>query len=112
MRSNRANQLSPGTPARPLRCRPTNHERTQLPMTNRKPVIVLATAAALASASLVLSASAQTTPPPSPTAPPAAKPEPAPMPQAQKPTPRPDDKSATNPAKANPLLGLAVFSSD
>ena len=27
-------------------------------------------------------------------------------------TPRPTDKSATAPAKANPLIGLAVFSSD
>jgi PRC-barrel domain protein len=80
-------------------------------MTILKPLIVLTTAAALTGAAL-LSASAQTTPPPSPTTPPAAKPEPAPLPPAQKPAPRPDDKSATNPAKANPLVGLAVFSSD
>ena len=85
----------------------------------RKSVRLLAAAAAISGASL-LPATAQQTPPPSPTTPPAAtKPEPAPMPQtspATRPTdpamtPR-TDKSVTAPAKANPLIGLAVFSSD
>jgi hypothetical protein len=84
-----------------------------------KPVRLLAAAAVISGVSL-LPAIAQQTPPPSPTTPPpAAKPEPAPMPQtspATKPsdpamTPR-TDKSVTAPAKANPLIGLAVFSSD
>jgi hypothetical protein len=65
----------------------------------------------------LLSAMAQT-PPPAPSSPPAAtKPDTAPMPPtgpAQRPSavPRPGDKSATSPAKVNPLVGLAVFSSD
>jgi hypothetical protein len=35
-----------------------------------------------------------------------------PPPAAQKPAPTPGDKSATAPAKADPLMGLSVFSSD
>ena len=81
-----------------------------------EPVRIAAIAALLASVPL-LSASAQTAPKPSPAQPPAAtKPETAPMPQtdpAQKPSATPTDKSAKSPAaKANALVGLAVFSSD
>jgi PRC-barrel domain len=90
-------------------------------MTMRKSVRLLAAATVISGAAL-LPASAQQTPPPSPTSPPAATtPDPAPMPPASRPTappekpaltPRPSDKSVTAPAKANPLIGLAVFSSD
>ncbi len=89
-------------------------------MSRLKPVRLLGAVVVLASAPL-LSLSAQTPPPsapPSPSSPPAAtKPQTAPMPQtnpsARPTTPaRPDDKSATSPAKVNPLVGLAVFSSD
>ena len=75
-----------------------------------RPVLVLTALAALAGAPLV-SASAQTNPPVSPTSPPASKPDLA-TPPAQKPAATPTDRSAANPSKANPLLGLAVFSSD
>ena len=94
-------------------------------MSTFRPARLLATAAILAGIP-VLSLSAQTTPPaPSPTSPPAAtKPDLVPMPQtgpatrpadpADKPAigPRSGDKSVTAPAKVNPLIGLAVFSSD
>jgi hypothetical protein len=84
-----------------------------------KPVRLLGAVAVLASIPL-LSVAAQTqAPTPSePATPPAAtKPDTAPLPPtgpAQKPviTPRSTDKSATAPAKVNPLVGLAVFSSD
>jgi sporulation protein YlmC with PRC-barrel domain len=58
-------------------------------------------------------AMAQTqTPPPASTTPPASKPAPAPGPAAHPTTPAPGtNKSATAPTK-NPLIGLAVFSSD
>ena len=91
-------------------------------MATLKPVRLLAAATVLAG--IPLSVSAQTTPPPSPTAPPAATKPDTPMPQtgpatrpvdpAEKPalTPRSGDKSATAPAKVNPLVGLAIFSSD
>jgi sporulation protein YlmC with PRC-barrel domain len=88
------------------------------------PVRLLAAATLITGAAL-LPASAQQTPPPSPTSPPAAtKPDPAPTPPASPATrpndpaksptmpPRSPDKSATAPAKANPLIGLSVFSSD
>jgi hypothetical protein len=75
------------------------------------PVRLLAAATLITGATL-LPASAQQTPPPSPTSPPAAtKPDPAPTPPAAT-APRSPDKSATAPAKANPLIGLSVFSSD
>ena len=94
-------------------------------MSTFRPARLLATAAILAGIPL-LSVSAQTTPPsPSPASPPAAtKPDLAPMPQtgpATKPAdpakspataPQSGDKSATSPAAVNPLVGLAVFSSD
>jgi hypothetical protein len=92
-------------------------------MTTIRSVRLLAAVTILAGIPL-LSASAQTTPP-SPASPPAAaKPDPAPMPQtgpATRPadpverpavSPRSGDKSATSPAKVNPLVGLTVFSSD
>jgi len=84
-----------------------------------KPIRLLGAATVLATVPL-MSVMAQT-PPPSdtqPSTPPAAtKPETAPLPPigpAQRPvtTPRPTDKSVTAPAKANPMIGLAVFSSD
>ena len=80
-------------------------------------------AAAIVSSAAALSAAAQTqTPPPEtqPSTAPAAKPEPAPTPTppAMKPTEPPKsptmpstDKQSAAPAK-NPLIGLAVFSSD
>ncbi len=92
-------------------------------MATLKPVRLLAAATVLAGIPL-LSVSAQTTPPSSPTSPPAATKPDTPMPQtgpatrpadpAEKPalTPRTGDKSATAPAKVNPLVGLAIFSSD
>jgi hypothetical protein len=75
--------------------------------------------AVVAIASFPLLASAQQSPPSStPTAPPAAtQPAPTPPPAAKpstepmSPATRPSDKSATAP-KADPLIGLAVFSSD
>jgi hypothetical protein len=92
-------------------------------MSTLRPVRLLAAVTILAGIPL-LSVSAQT-PPPSPTSPPAAtKPDAVPMPQtgpatrpadpAEKPAvaPRSGDKSATAPAKVNPLVGLTVFSSD
>jgi PRC-barrel domain protein len=93
-------------------------------MATLKPVRLLAAATVLAGVPL-LSVSAQTPPPPSPTSPPAAtKPDTPAMPQtgpatrpadpAEKPAmaPRSGDKSATSPARVNPLVGLAIFSSD
>jgi len=89
----------------------------------RKP-LRLAGAAVLLASVPILSASAQTqSPPPAPSTPPAAtKPDATPpsgpatkpteMPNKPATAPRPNDKSATAPAKANPLIGLAVFSSD
>jgi PRC-barrel domain len=92
------------------------------PMSTFRPVRLLAAVTILAGAPL-LSASAQTAPQ-TQTPPAATKPDPAPMPQtgpATRPTdpvekpaiaPRSGDKSAASPAKVNPLVGLAVFSSD
>ena len=78
-------------------------------MLTLRPAVLLIATAVIAGAPL-LSAHAQTTPPSS--APPAAtKPTPAPMPQTP-PAQRPSDKSAASPTKANPLIGLSVFSSD
>jgi hypothetical protein len=71
-------------------------------------------AAVLVSAPL-LQASAQTTSPnPPPATTPAPPPESGPMNRSADPpvVPRSSDKSATEPAKVNPLIGLAVFSSD
>lgn len=83
-------------------------------MITLKLVRLAAAAAVMAGAPLL--ASAQTPPPPTPSQPPAAtKPDAAPMPQtgpAQRPPTTPGDKSATSPAKVNPLVGLTVFSSD
>jgi hypothetical protein len=81
-------------------------------MTILKPILLLAALAALAGTPL-LSASAQTQPAPAPTTtpPPASKPETMPAPPAQKPAPVPGDRTTTAP-KADPLVGLAVFSSD
>ena len=73
-----------------------------------------AIAAVLVSAPL-LQASAQTTSPnPPPATTPAPLPEAGPMNRSADPpvVARPSDKSATAPAKVNPLIGLAVFSSD
>jgi hypothetical protein len=78
--------------------------------------LVRALAAAAFLASVPLVASAQTQPPPATTPPPSAtKPDatPNPMPPATRPTPpAPNNKSATAPAKANSLVGMAVFSAD
>jgi len=60
---------------------------------------------------LAASAQTQAPSPPSPSAPaPAARPEQAPMPQAA--SPSTPGKSATAPREANPLIRMAVFSSD
>src|SRR5215470_1435015 len=60
---------------------------------------------------LAASAQTQVPSPPSPSAPaPAARPEQAPMPQAA--SPSTPGKSATAPREANPLIRMAVFSSD
>jgi len=77
-------------------------------------VRLLAAATLITGAALLPASAQQTPPPPSPTSPPAAtKPDPAPMPPTNPATrPTPTDKSATAPAKANPLIGLSVFSSD
>lgn len=84
-----------------------------------KPIRALSVAALLATVPL-MSAGAQTTAPsdtPPSTPPAVTKPDAAPLPQtgpAQKPAiaPRSPDKSVTAPAKANPMIGLGVFSSD
>jgi sporulation protein YlmC with PRC-barrel domain len=74
--------------------------------------LVLSGISAFAVLAQTTSPSSPTTPPTTP--PPASKPSATPTPPAAKPsTPtRPTDKSATAPAKTNPLIGLAVFSSD
>ena len=83
-----------------------------------KPIRMISAAAVLAAVPMLASAQTQAPANPQPSSPPAAtKPDAAPLPPtgpAQKPatTPRPNDKSATAPAKANPMIGLAVFSSD
>jgi PRC-barrel domain len=89
-------------------------------MSSLKPIRLISTAALLAAVPL-LSASAQTQAPSDSPAPPAiVRPDPTPMPpqattpQAQKPAipARPTDQSATAPARANPMVGLAIFSAD
>jgi sporulation protein YlmC with PRC-barrel domain len=81
-------------------------------MLHLKPVRLFGAVVILAGIPL-LAASAQTqSPAPSPTAPPTAtRPDPAPMPPTAAP-PRTTDKSVTSPGKVDPLVGLAVFSSD
>ena len=81
-------------------------------MPNLKPVRLLGTVVVLAGMPLV-AASAQTqSPAPSPATPPSVtRPDPAPLPPTAVP-PRTTDKSVTAPGKVNPLVGLAVFSSD
>jgi PRC-barrel domain protein len=83
-------------------------------MSRLKPIRMMGAAVVLAA--MPLAASAQTQGPsptvPPPTAPPpATRPDPAPTPPSAMP-PRTPDKSATAPAKVNPMIGLAVFSSD
>ena len=78
-------------------------------MSHLKRVRLLGAAAVLAA--MPLAASAQTEAPSPTTPPPAARPDPAPLPPTAVP-PRAPDRSVTAPAKVNPLVGLAVFSSD
>jgi PRC-barrel domain len=78
-------------------------------MSHLKSVRLLGAAAILAV--MPLAASAQTQDPAPATPPPAARPDPSPMPPTAVP-PRTPDKSVTAPTKANPLIGMAVFSSD
>jgi len=92
-------------------------------MTILNQVRLMGATAILCSVPALAMAQTQSPPTTSPTTPPAAKPEPAPMPQpgpAARPsdaskapavTPQSTDKSATAP-KENPLVGIAVFSSD
>jgi hypothetical protein len=78
-----------------------------------KPTALIVAMTVLAGAPLA--AHAQTTTPSPTTPPPASRPETSPMPQtppAQRPAPTPGDKSAVAPKPTNPLIGLAVFSSD
>lgn len=78
-------------------------------MSHLKSVRLVSAAALLAIVPLAASAQTQA---PSPTMPPpASKPDTAPTPPAAAP-PRAPDRSATVPGKANPLIGLAIFSSD
>src|SRR5688500_624399 len=79
-------------------------------MSKSKPAAMLVALTVLAGAPSA--GHAQTQPSPT-TPPPASRPETTPTPPpAQKPAPIPNDKSATSPAQTNPLIGLAVFSSD
>lgn len=79
-------------------------------MQKTKPTAALLALTILAGAPVA--AQAQTTVP-SPTAPPpASRPETSPTPPAQRPAPMPNDQSAAKPGQNNPLIGLAVFSSD
>jgi hypothetical protein len=84
-------------------------------MSKSHPVRALTAAAVLASVPLVASAQTQSSPPPTTPPPSATKPDaaPTPMPPATRPTPpAPSNRSTTAPGKANPLVGLAVFSAD
>lgn len=79
-------------------------------MPHLKPVRLLGAVVVLAGMPL-LAASAQTSTPSPTTPPPATRPDPAPIPPTATP-PRATDKSVTAPGKVNPLVGLAVFSSN